>query len=100
MSGLGFWATPGWRQTTMTSVLECIRGFLHKSFILKDMGSTLCATWYRFTILAYSWSGQLIHGCDVSKTQGNVVFVFGHSPNVPSALIKAKSDMHIFTAFP
>ena len=54
MSGLGFRATPGWRQTTTTSVLECIRGFLHKSLILKDMGSALCAVWYRFNRAYYS----------------------------------------------
>ena len=54
MSGLGFRATPGWRQTTTTSVLECIRGFLHKSLILKDMGSALCAVRYRFNRAYYS----------------------------------------------
>ena len=43
MSGLGFQATPGWQQSTTTSVLECIKGFLHKSFILKDMGSIMCS---------------------------------------------------------
>jgi hypothetical protein len=46
MSGLGFRATPGWRQSTTTSVLGCIRAFFINPFILQDMTFALFADRY------------------------------------------------------
>ena len=46
MSGLGCRATPGWRQSTTTSVLGCIRPFFINPFVLQDMTFALFADRY------------------------------------------------------